>query len=873
MIDLPNLLLSYGVELRARGQEYIARCIAHDDGGRPNLSVYRNGDGKWKCHCFSCGFHEGERGVVMHMEGCTASEADIKLGEPTFEGRGKYARIVNDPHAIQEKRKPRVMLTPAADAPVPRMDYLKDRDTGEPYGEPDAYWAFRNAEGIAEVYEARYIFKGKKEPRVFSYGRRGVAGAKWECTHYEGPRPIYARDRIANCQQVAIFEGCRKAERAQALLDAAGASVVACTAWMGGANAWHKSDWSPIHGKPVLLFPDNDAPGHKAMHGLARELSSNVCQVVMVLDDTRPDGWDICDEDWTPDSFVAWAKSHKKEWIDDKATEEQSSGKEDHSQQAPTIEDTDHAPPVIDVPPPNTNPPPIDAYYKDGTSEHAWPTNPINLFDAFAAPKLRPGLLPSIVDDFVFDRAEMMDADPSFGGLACIVTAAGVLDDRIKIRVKHNDTWFESARLWGCLLGEPSTGKTQMQSQATAPLSSLVTKVAGEDAKLAKRQEILDARFEKKWKEYKAAAIESDDHTVPEPFAGQREERLRVKVKSFTMEALEEVLRDCPRGIFCDVDELSGLIGSFDAYRSGSKKDRAQMLEAFNGGPYQKDLIGRGSFTIPNWSASILGTTQPSKLRQLKLSLEDDGFLQRFLVVTSSHIGGSETDRPANVQCIKAWHDLIHNLWEIKHSEYITLSPDAVEARREAMDTISKIVRSGMIGTGFIGHMGKWAGITARMILIFWCIECSMRGKHPESSPVTGECARLAMRYMIEHLLPHAVAFYEDGFAQSEIGEATRNLGGQIVAMNLQTLSTTWLFQHGPGKWRNGGKQLQDDTLNRLVEYGWLAPQSGINSATRRPTKFAVNPNVHAMFAGYQEREMQQLIEAREIGALIRAGG
>lgn len=860
-MDLPELLLSYGVTLHERGNEYIALCINHAE-RNPSMSVYINGDGNWKAHCFSCGYHQNAVGAWCTINGLNPENPDhIKQALQALEshdpGGRKYAVIKPDAYK-QTKRNPRKMMH-APDDKLPRMDYIKDRETGDSYGDPVGVWTFRNQEGSPIMYEARYVYKGKKEPRVFTYGQRASQPPKWECSHWEGDdRPIYGLDRISTARQVAIFEGCRKAELAQALFDEGNISVAA-TAWAGGSNAWAKSDWSPTGNLPVFLFPDHDEPGRRAMRDLAMHLGER--EIFWVEDLMRPDKWDIADEDWTVGSFLEWVKQWKVKY------------------EAPELPPMEAEPQNNDAmaesvdPPPHTDPTPLDAYYKDGTTEHQWPQHPANLFEQFIAPKLKPGLLPKVVDDFVFDRAEMMDADPSFGGLACIVTAAGVLDDRIRIRVKPNDTWFESARLWGCLIGNPSTGKSQMQMQATRPLAKLVEKVAQQDARVAKRQKILDARYEKEWKKYEAAAIESDNHTVPEPHQGHREERLRVKVKSFTMEALEEVLRDCPRGIFCDVDEISGLIGSFDAYKqSGGKKDRAQMLEAFNGGPYQKDLVGRGSFLIPNWSATILGNTQPSTLSKLKLDLEGDGFLQRFLIVTSNHIGTGDVERPANEPVIRSWHELVHNLWAIKHSDYVTMSPGAMEARKEAMDTVGKIVRSGMIGQGFIGHMGKWAGITARVILVFWCIECSAVGRHPESAPVTEECARLAMRYMIEHLLPHSVAFYEDGASHSDIGEATRNLGGQIVAMKLDNLTTTWLYQHGPSKWRKGSKELQAESLNRLVEYGWLAPTSGISSATRRPTKFAVNPHVHDVYAKYLEQEKQRLADMQEIMERVKAG-
>jgi hypothetical protein len=488
---------------------------------------------------------------------------------------------------------------------------------------------------------------------------------------------------------------------------------------------------------------------------------------------------------------------------------------------------------------------------------------------------LIPGMLPKVVDDFVQDRAYIMDADPSFGGLACVTLAAGMLDSRIKIQVKEHDTWTESARLWSCLIGEPSSGKSPMQVVVTRPIDSLIERVAAQDREIQERHEMLDARYDKAWKKYKEACIESDDHDIPRPIAPKRAERLRVEMKSFTMEGLEEVLMDSPREIFINLDEMASLIEGFDAYRTGgSKKDKVQMLEAFNGRPFQKDVISRGlNRRIPAWGATILGGTQPSTIRKMSLNLDGDGFLSRFLVVLSNHVGGRGKEDIPNRAAINRWQEIVHHLWDIKHGGgVVQMSPEAMQIRIAAMSKISDIIDTGMISQPFISHLGKWFGVSARMILTFWAIECADKGIHPESRPVTPECADMAMRYMMQHLLPHAVSFYEDMLGLSEVGESARLIGGMIVAEHKTELTTTWLHKHGPSRWRQSNKWHQEDSLNRLVEYGWIAPANRINSATRRPTRYLVNPAVHTLFETHREREQKRINDMRDIGAKIRAG-
>ena len=77
--------------------------------------------------------------------------------------------------------------------------------------------------------------------------------------------------------------------------------------------------------------------------------------------------------------------------------------------------------------------------------------------------------------------------------------------------------------------------------------------------------------------------------------------------------------------------------GKFDRYGSGASS-RAFYLTAFNGGPYLKDRVGKGTrddeaeIRVENLALNILGGIQPDRLSRLR-DLTSDGLLQRFLVV------------------------------------------------------------------------------------------------------------------------------------------------------------------------------------------------------------------------------------------------
>lgn len=866
--DLVSLVASYGVDVKQSGNSYTCRCFAHDD-SNPSMSIYRDESGKQTTHCYSCGTHEDAIGVVKFFDGCSTAEAIRKLSDGHL-GNGQFARIYDEPKL---KRPERTTMIPPADAGMPRMDYLTDSG-GTPFGDPVGVWCYRTPEGAPWYYEARFEIektdpktgeiRRRKEPRCFTWGRLGDNGtAKWGCGHYNKPRPLYGLDQVAAKPkaQIIVCEGPRKADAAQQLLP-----MVACVGFAGGKNGIKYSDWSPIAGRDVILWPDADDGGRQAFADLAQQLIALGCRVWMLDTTEMPDKWDAADalaEGWDTAQTLAWAKAQKGEQI--VAVEPPA------LEQAPHEDDSIYALPEIlpeSEPPPSLPP---EAYSHE-MQDVPWTAEPADLFSAWVVPKLQRGMLPEIVDTYIQDRAHIINTDPAFGALCAIVTCAGLIDDRIKIQVHHD--WVESARIWGCIVGEPSTKKSPMMSEILRPVAKIVEKVAREDAEIGRKQDVADKRYQAKLKEYTDACIKSDDHDVPMPPPPTRHERLRVLVKNLTIEGLEEVLKDCPRGVLCPQDEIAGWIGSMDAYRSnGAKKDRALWLEAYNGGPMQIDKIGRGSFLIPNWSVTILGGIQPSKLRELAATMTDDGMLQRFLVVCSDAQGGiGSGDRP-DAAAYQRWHDLLDTLYHTKPGGgLVRMSDEASDIRREAVKHIYDIIGTRMISGAFTSHLGKWEGLSARMILTYHCIECASSATHPESAEVSADTARRAIRYMMEHLLPHAVSFYEDGLGQSEVQDVARSVAGRIVAEGITELQVRWLDQRGPNRWRVLPEDKQRQVLARLVEYGWLEAGNLASQLTRRPSRYRVNPNVHTLYARHRAGELARLEAGREIARKIRAG-
>jgi len=151
-------------------------------------------------------------------------------------------------------------------------------------GPATAKWDYFDATGklIAVVY--RYDPPGrKKEFRPWDAKRRKMAPPD--------PRPLYNQPGLAAAGHVVLVEG---EKCAQALI----AVGVAATTAMHGANApVDKTDWSPLAGKSVLIWPDRDAPGWDYADRASQAILDAGATTVAILvpPDDKPDSWDAAD--------------------------------------------------------------------------------------------------------------------------------------------------------------------------------------------------------------------------------------------------------------------------------------------------------------------------------------------------------------------------------------------------------------------------------------------------------------------------------------------------------------------------------------------------------------------------------------------------
>lgn len=215
---------------------------------------------------------------------------------------------------IQEKNLTEV-------GPPPNDDVLKFGFVHPEMGKPAFTFEYRDEAGKLLYVVARYEFKDEegKQKKTFLPWSWHIKKNHWVCKAPRKPRPLYGLQKLPDMpgMPVLITEGEKKCDAAQKIV---GGRYVAL-GWSGGASSVKSTDWTPLEGRKILIWPDNDEPGRQAALD-ATDVLKDICPEIKIIEVTKDItlevGWDAADAlqagcDWA--KMLSWAKPLiKKAW-------------------------------------------------------------------------------------------------------------------------------------------------------------------------------------------------------------------------------------------------------------------------------------------------------------------------------------------------------------------------------------------------------------------------------------------------------------------------------------------------------------------------------------------------------------------------------
>ncbi len=245
-----------------------------------------------------CDFATGDKGgdlidLVRYLDGGSEVDACNKLADFLNVTAGSTPAAPSPARQAKAEWEPVLPVPEAAMAKVPHKHYR--------HGKPSKVWIYRDPAGAVLMVLYRFDLGPDDQGKL----RKEFTPLTW-CKHASGdryewrwqglpePRPLLRLDELAKrpAAPVVLCEGEKSADAAAELLP-----HYVATCWPNGAQSHHKADFSPLAGREVLLWPDNDAGGLACMKAIAGQLQKIGATVrTMALEVFKPgDGEDAAD--------------------------------------------------------------------------------------------------------------------------------------------------------------------------------------------------------------------------------------------------------------------------------------------------------------------------------------------------------------------------------------------------------------------------------------------------------------------------------------------------------------------------------------------------------------------------------------------------
>jgi hypothetical protein len=460
-------------------------------------------------------------------------------------------------------------------------------------------------------------------------------GKAWQWKSPAKPRPLYWARRRAGAP-VLVVEGEPSADAAAELFPGH-----ACVTWPGGCPNVDKADWSALRGRSVTIWPDADPPGLKAADMLAGILAAIGCTVAVV---TPPDGvrqgWDLAnalEDGWTPERAAAELERLAQPVptaqppapptgqtpnpstlaaATDRLRQAIASGVSGSVLQqlvAQLAADGDHSPVALSR----------IATELEREDHHAAAVTLQAAALAAEADRQELGqlispayLLPAPIAAAIEARTRYLPCDGPSAVLPYLAAVAGLVKLGTMVEASAVAGYRVPVNLFTCLVGRSGAKKSPVDrlllQQPLAPL--------------LEEQARADRREREQWRE----ACRQVKRGEPKP---EEPCRRHILTSDFTGEGLAEqleLLEQAGRGLLIYREELSGMFGSLNQYRSGRGADEQQLLELYDGSG-MTSLRVSGGRSYGRSQVSIAGGTQPDVLRQLVAHGDASGLWARFL--------------------------------------------------------------------------------------------------------------------------------------------------------------------------------------------------------------------------------------------------
>lgn len=771
-------------DAKRSGNEWVARCPAHDDRKASlNIALGDHGGAVLFCHA-GCDTKAivGAWGMKMAdlMPDAAAPRHRHQIPAKPAKSRGN-----------RDKPSASRRTFDTAKAAVESMEQSL-RATGKRTG----LWWYRDPAGEPVGCVARWDLQDGKTVRPFTKTDDG-----WFSAAIPEPRPVLnlpevlARPR----ERVFVVEG----EKCCDLMMELGLLTVTSA---GGAKAAKKTQWLPLAGREVVILPDHDKAGEGYADDVAAALAAlTPPATVRVL--RVAESWPDCPKSGDVADLI---EVRRKAGVSDEAIRAELVALADASPSPRHRNQPEQAPSV-------------NGGYGDGDGLPE-PAPSLNLTEAF------PGSV-RYVRDYFEALAESTQTPVEMPALLGLAVASAAVCSVAEVR-GHGDH-VEPAPLWAMVLSEPGTRKSAVLAALQAPVLAW----EGDRAKTL-RPVVAEAHQKRKIAEKRLAKMEDDavKASDPERAAALTAEAvaIRQKIEAEPLPVLPRLLASepTPEALAIQMAQNHGraLLASAEAdsldiirgrYSGGA--NFGLCLKAHAGDAVRETRVGRAGVVIDRPALAQALCVQPESVRALwaDRNAEGRGLLARFLVAAPPDLVGRRNPRPDPVPpFIRAgWEAAIGRLLSFEPKEKPVMVGLSPEADLLYLDFQRRIERE--LGGGSLADRrawgGKLCGLVLRVALTLHALGTwgSTQGR-PEDYP-TIDAATMAAAISWGDFAAAAERHAVGMLTEDEADQGRRKLIDWIGRRNEPVTASQ--LAHGLRQYRNDATGAET-ALNDLVEAG-----------------------------------------------------
>lgn len=467
-----------------------------------------------------------------------------------------------------------------------------------------------------------------------------------------------------------------------------------------------------------------------------------------------------------------------------------------------------------------------------------WP-EPDEIWGPPAAPVLPLALLPTEIADVSEDAAERIGCPVDYVAWSGLVASAALIGRDAGIRMKLQDDWTERLALWVANIGPPSNFKTPGQDEGIRPLRR-------QQAVYEREHAAAMASWTEECSRARADNPKIKDAELPDPPVMQRSFTADVTVEKLATMVTPAV----SRGIALVRDELIGWLLDLNKYRAGG--DRQFYLQAYSGGAYPVDRIGRGTLIVPDLLVNIVGGLQPDRAAEMFAAESNDGLESRFTCIWPELALGEDADRWPNkaardaldrVNDVLASTDWRLALWtdDYKPTPFCRLGVEGAALFAQWRGRLRRDIRAGVHEGRVAERVGKYAGLAARLVLLFHLMDNAARRIASARTPAPRTVERV-LTLMDTYVLPMDIRVH----AQFAVTPAAA--GGRRIARWLRDTRPERFTARDVRRHEWSGLDTVADVaaaLEWLASRRWITEEEPDPFARGRPAvAYLVNPRI-----------------------------